>query len=69
MAGLVYAYSTGGVLLVSALSGDLEGDAVGSLGLDLKSGGRSVVEVLVQQLDSRSVCDFIVYVAEWLRLC
>jgi len=44
-------YGAGGGLLLGALSIDLEGNTVGGGALDLKSGSRVVVEVLVQQLD------------------
>ena len=36
---------------MAALAGDLEGDVVGSVALDLNGTRREVVEVLVQQLD------------------
>lgn len=35
---------------MGALSGDLEGNAVGGLALHLEGGGGDMVEVLVQQL-------------------
>lgn len=50
-------YGTASDLLVAALAGDLEGNIVGSVALDLDGAGRQVVEVLVQQLKlSRLAC-------------
>lgn len=43
-------YQSAGGTLVCALAGDLEGDIVGGVALDLESGCRQVVEVLVEQL-------------------
>lgn len=44
-------YRAGGVLLVGALAGHLEGDIVGRDALDLDGAGRDMVEVLVEQLE------------------
>lgn len=43
-------YSAAGGLLVAALAGNLEGNIVGSVALDLDGAGRGVVEVLVEKL-------------------
>lgn len=43
-------YSSVGALLVGGLAGDLEGNVVGGVALELEGGGREVVEVLVQEL-------------------
>ena len=39
---------------MAALAGDLEGDVVGSVALDLNGTRREVVEVLVQQLHEQA---------------
>jgi hypothetical protein len=38
---------------VAGLAGHLEGNAIGSGVLELKGGGREVVEILVEELDSQ----------------
>lgn len=43
-------YSTAGDLVVCGLAGNLEGDIVGGVGLDLDGAGSEVVEVLVEEL-------------------
>jgi hypothetical protein len=43
--------SSRGGLLVAGLAGHLEGDAIGGSVLELKGGGREVVEILVEELD------------------
>lgn len=43
-------YGTASGFLVAALAGNLEGDIVWGVALDLDGTGREVVEVLVQQL-------------------
>ena len=48
-------YSSAGDLVMAALAGDLEGDVVGGVVLDLNGTGREVVEVLVQQLDDEKL--------------
>lgn len=48
--GSGFTYSTAGGLLVAALAGDLEGNVVGGVALDLDGTSRQVVEVLVEQL-------------------
>ena len=53
LVGVLGLESAGGGLLVGALSGDLEGDTVGGLALHLEGGGGDMVEVLVQQLETR----------------
>jgi hypothetical protein len=47
------AYQTARSSLVCRLSGDLEGDVVGSGVLDLEGRGRGVVEVLSQELQEK----------------
>jgi hypothetical protein len=43
---------------MAALAGDLEGDIVGGVALDLEGAGREVVEVLVEKLAAHSQrCD------------
>jgi hypothetical protein len=54
--GLVGVFSLNGSrggLLVAGLAGHLEGNAIGSGVLELKGGGREVVEILVEELDSQ----------------
>lgn len=51
--GLLATYQPTGSSLVGALSGNLEGDIVWGIALDLKGCGREVVEVLVEQLDKK----------------
>ncbi len=52
--------------LVGVLASDLEVDAIGGCGLDLKSRRSSVIEVLVQQLEVQvSFCDF----SETVKAC
>lgn len=51
-----YTYSSRGGLLVAGLAGDLEGNAVGGGVLELKGGGREVVEILVEELWERELC-------------
>lgn len=46
-------YGTSGGLLVRGLAGDLEGNVVGSVALELEGRGGEVVEVLVQELQAR----------------
>jgi hypothetical protein len=41
---------------VAALAGDLEGNIVWGVALDLDGAGGQVVEILVQQLESRRAC-------------
>lgn len=43
-------YSASGSTLMAVLAGDLEGDIVGGVALDLEGAGGQVVEVLVEQL-------------------
>lgn len=47
------AYQTTRSSLVCRLSGDLEGDVVGSGVLDLEGRGRGVVEILSQELEEK----------------
>lgn len=46
-------YRAGGDLVVAALAGDLEGDIVGGVVLDLDGAGGEVVEVLVEELEAQ----------------
>ena len=48
-------YGTSGLALVGALSGDLEGNAVWSVALDLEGGSGLVVEVLVEELQKNII--------------
>lgn len=41
---------------MAGLAGDLEGNAVGGGVLELKGGGREVVEILVEELWERELC-------------
>ena len=47
-------YRSASSLLVAALAGDLEGNIVGGVALDLDGAGGQVVEVLVQQLNRKT---------------
>jgi hypothetical protein len=47
-------YSSARGLLVARLAGNLEGNIVGGVALDLEGGSRQVVEVLVQKLKKGS---------------
>lgn len=50
MVGITYSAGGGLLLLVAALAGDLEGNIVGGVALDLDGTSREVVEVLVEEL-------------------
>jgi hypothetical protein len=47
-------YRAAGGLIVAALAGDLEGNIVGGVALDLDGAGGEVVEVLVEELKASS---------------
>ncbi len=49
--GKDFTHGTGGGLLVASLARHLESDAIGSGVLELKGGGREVIEILVEELD------------------